>query len=148
MKTHGRDVRLDGLPAPPVLLRFAPVQMVRGRDLALFGGCVRFPASLRPGGTRGCCSGCRACSCYGTPTGSSSRCCSSRRRGSRGSSLLRTKPQILQNPLPEFQTAGSAHKRQQGSHAPSGFLFRPLPGLIVVVVPPQFIAEAITAAFG
>lgn len=44
------------------------------------------------GGTRGCCSGCPGRSCCDSPSGSSWRCCSSCRRGSRGSSLGRRHP--------------------------------------------------------
>jgi hypothetical protein len=49
------------------------------------GGHPPLRAELGPRESPGCCSGSTGCSCCGSPTGSSRRCCSSSRRGSPGS---------------------------------------------------------------
>ena len=57
-----------------------------------------FPVELRRGGSPGCCSGSPACSCCGSLTGSSRRCCSNCRRVSRGSNLWHA-------PIPNHSTS-------------------------------------------
>src|SRR5208283_723365 len=63
-----------------------------GRDLVLFGGRALLSVKLGRHASPGCCSCSRARCCCGSPTGNSSPGCSSYRRDSRGSSLLRTRP--------------------------------------------------------
>ena len=88
------------LPAPARCFTFAPLKTRTGFSPGQRAGIRQAPVELgkKQAGTRGCCSGCRDRSCCDWPTGSSWRCCSSCRPGSRGSSLWRKPGCLALNP--------------------------------------------------
>ena len=123
------------LPAPTQSFTFRPAE---DEDGIFSGSAGRHPPGAvelgkRQAGTRGCCYGCPARSCCDWPTGSSWRCCSSCRPGSRGSSLWR-KPGILginaaktaDDICSEPGTFRTPCKLNQGRHVPGQRFFGPL----------------------
>ena len=116
----------------------------RGRDFVLFVGCAPQSVELGRHGSRGCCCGCPAYSCYDSPTGNSSGCCSNCRRDSRGSSL-RAKPQTFHHTVPEFYRFTTAHKGQQRLDVAGRCLFIPDTLLVVLLILAQFLDKSVSA---
>jgi len=88
-----RSIRLR-LPAPPQSPLFALSE--QGQDSVRVSRLVKACWAMdAQAGTRSCCSCCRE-SCYcGSPSGSSSHCCSNSRPEEPGSSFFRTEPSIF-----------------------------------------------------
>jgi hypothetical protein len=77
---------------PDVSVRIRPKTKIGDGTSSCSADLFPSPVELRPVGSRCCCCDCPACCCYDSPTGSSSRCCSSCRRVSRGSCLIGQSP--------------------------------------------------------
>ena len=80
------------IPAPGGWFDFRPAGRKREKRMVQ----PPFRTLCLGGGSPDCCCGCRACSCCDSPTGSSSRCCSTTRHGLRGSNRT---PLLLHSPF-------------------------------------------------
>lgn len=90
-KKPGRGRRIHLATSPTRATRIRPGSHTGGGTLSCSADVLHISVELGQHESRCCCCDCQANSCSDSRTGNSSRCCSSSRRDSRGSSP-RTKP--------------------------------------------------------